>query len=165
MSLNLVTHAPEQTQALGRIIGQNARPGDVYLLMGKLGAGKTCLTQGIAWGLGVKEYAMSPSFIIMREYHGRLPVYHMDFYRLDNVNEVVALGMDEYFYGQGVSIVEWPERALDELPVERLNISIEHGTQDTRRFRLDASGVRAGLLIDAIRTGINPGQGGSWNFQ
>jgi tRNA threonylcarbamoyladenosine biosynthesis protein TsaE len=69
-------------------------PGDIYLLVGNLGAGKTCLTQGIAWGLDIHEYTLSPTFVIMRELHGRLPLYHIDFYRLDNINEISDLGLD-----------------------------------------------------------------------
>lgn len=163
--MKLVSRSPEQTQALGRLLGKLAEPGDVYLLRGNLGAGKTCLTQGIAWGLEVKEYAMSPSFIIMREYHGRLPVYHMDFYRLENVQEIAALGMDEYLYGRGVSIIEWPDRALDELPPERLVIRIEHGTDDTRFFTFTSTGERYGCLLAALKGEIEAGQGGPWNFQ
>jgi tRNA threonylcarbamoyladenosine biosynthesis protein TsaE len=161
----LVSNSPEQTQALGRMLGQRAEPGDVYLLLGNLGAGKTCLTQGIAWGLDVKEYAMSPSFVIMREYHGRLPVYHMDFYRLENVPEIIALGMDEYFYGRGVSVVEWPDKALDELPVDRLVVSIDHGPLNTRYIRIDASGSRYHLLLSSLENQLKSGIGVEWNLQ
>ena len=77
-SLDLVSHSPEQTQQLGEHLGELARPGDIILLVGALGTGKTCMVQGIARGLGVTEYAFSPSFVIAREYHGRLPLYHVD---------------------------------------------------------------------------------------
>ncbi|OGN90046.1 MAG: tRNA (adenosine(37)-N6)-threonylcarbamoyltransferase complex ATPase subunit type 1 TsaE, partial [Chloroflexi bacterium RBG_13_46_9] len=87
-----------------------------YLLVGQLGAGKTCLTQGIAWGLGIEEYTLSPSFVIMRELHGSLPLYHMDFYRLDNINEIADLGLDDYLYGRGVCVIEWAEKGMDILP-------------------------------------------------
>src|SRR4030043_1317588 len=86
--LKLVARSPEQTQHLGKLLGELAQSGDVFLLTGNLGSGKTCLTQGIAWGLGVKEYAFSPSFVIMREYHGRFTIYHIDFYRLDRLEEI-----------------------------------------------------------------------------
>ena len=118
-SLELATRIPEQTQALGTRLGKIARPGDVILLVGKLGAGKTCLTQGIAWGLGIDEYAASPSFVLVRELHGRLPLYHVDFYRLENLEEIAELGLDEYFYGQGVSVVEWADKAMELLPPEK----------------------------------------------
>ena len=89
--LELSSHSPEQTQKLGMRIGQLALPGDVFLLVGDLGSGKTCLTQGIAWGLDIKEYALSPSFVIMRELYGRLPLYHIDLYRLDRIEETNAM--------------------------------------------------------------------------
>jgi tRNA threonylcarbamoyladenosine biosynthesis protein TsaE len=109
--LEITSRSPEETQALGARLGKLARPGDCFLLVGKLGAGKTCLTQGIARGLGIREYAASPSFVVVRELYGRLPLYHMDLYRLENIEEIADLGLDDYFYGQGVSVVEWGKRA------------------------------------------------------
>ncbi len=140
--LELVSHSPEQTQTLGRHIGELALPGDVFLLVGDLGAGKTCLTQGIAWGLGIKEYALSPSFVIMRELYGRLPLYHVDLYRLDRVEESMELGLDEYFYGRGVCVVEWAEKALSILPTEHLLIKIDYLSDTERSFHLKANGKR-----------------------
>ncbi|HAZ31476.1 MAG TPA: tRNA (adenosine(37)-N6)-threonylcarbamoyltransferase complex ATPase subunit type 1 TsaE, partial [Dehalococcoidia bacterium] len=81
---------------IGADIGERARIGDLILLVGNLGAGKTCLTQGIAWGLGVPDYTSSPSFVLVREYQGRLNLYHIDFYRLDDIREVAELGMSDY---------------------------------------------------------------------
>ncbi len=104
-SLKLITHSPEETQELGRSIGKLALPGDIYLLVGQLGAGKTCLTQGIAWGLDIHEYTLSPTFVIMRELYGRMPLYHIDFYRLDNIAEISDLGLDDYLYGKGVCVI------------------------------------------------------------
>lgn len=107
-----VTDSPEETRELGRKLGKFASAGDIYLLVGQLGAGKTCLTQGIAWGLGIEEYTLSPSFVIMRELYGRLPLYHMDFYRLDNIKEIADLGLDDYLYGHGVCVIEWAEKGM-----------------------------------------------------
>src|SRR4030042_6314459 len=118
--LKFISHSQEQTQPLGRHLGELAQAGEVFLLTGNLGNGKTCLTQGIAWGLGVTEYAFSPSFVIMREYHGRLTLHHIDFYRLDRIEEIADLGLDEYLYGKGVCIVEWAEKGLAVLPTEHL---------------------------------------------
>ncbi len=140
--VELVTHSPEETQRLGLRIGLLAQPGDVYLLIGELGAGKTCLTQGIAWGLGIQEYAMSPTFVIMRELYGRLPLYHIDLYRLDRIEETVDLGLDEYLCGRGVSVVEWAEKAMSIMPRERLVIRISYVAENERRFRLEPSGER-----------------------
>jgi len=149
--MELTTHSPEQTLALGKRLGEIARPGDVILLVGKLGAGKTCLTQGIARGLGIDDYAASPSFVLVRELYGRLPLYHMDFYRLDNIEEIAELGLDEYFYGRGVSVVEWAEKALSLLPPENLLIEMEYIDESERRLRLKPSGKRYREMAAQLR--------------
>lgn len=138
----LVSRNPADTRRLGKQIGELANAGDVYLLTGNLGAGKTCLTQGIAEGLGIKEYTLSPSFVIMRELYGRLPLYHSDLYRLENLEEIADLGLDDYFYGNGVCVVEWAERAFELLPPEHILIRIEHINENQRRFRFEPNGQR-----------------------
>ena len=140
--LKLISHSPEQTQRLGTHIGELALPGDIFLLIGELGTGKTCLTQGIAWGLNIKEYALSPSFVIIRELHGRLPLYHIDLYRLDHVEEIVELGLDDYLYGKGVCVVEWAEKGLSILPAEHLLIQISYLSDTERSFQLKSSSKR-----------------------
>ncbi|MGD9117808.1 MAG: tRNA (adenosine(37)-N6)-threonylcarbamoyltransferase complex ATPase subunit type 1 TsaE [Dehalococcoidia bacterium] len=149
--LELTTRSPEETQELGRRLGEIARPGDVVLLVGKLGAGKTCLTQGIAWGLSIDEYAASPSFVLVRELYGRLPLYHIDFYRLENLEEIAELGLDEYFYGRGVTVVEWAEKALGLLPPEHLLIKMEYVAETERRLHLKASGKRYREMLAEIK--------------
>ncbi len=150
-SLELTTPSPEQTQQFGTRLGKIAQPGDVILLVGKLGAGKTCLTQGIAWGLGIKEYAASPSFVLVRELYGRLPLYHVDFYRLENLAEIAELGLDEYFYGQGVSVVEWAEKALSLLPPENLLIEMEYISDNERRLKIKANGKRYREMLAQLK--------------
>jgi|TARA_B100000315_G_scaffold253755_1_gene293251 tRNA threonylcarbamoyladenosine biosynthesis protein TsaE len=140
--LKLISHSPEQTQQLGVKIGELALPGDIFLLVGNLGAGKTCLAQGIAWGLDIKEYALSPSFVIMRELHGRLPLYHIDLYRLDRIEEIADLGLDDYLHGNGVCVVEWAEKGLSALPTEHLMIQINYLSDTERSFQLKPSGKR-----------------------
>jgi tRNA threonylcarbamoyladenosine biosynthesis protein TsaE len=140
--LKLISHSPEQTQKLGRRIGELALAGDVFLLAGELGAGKTCLTQGIAWGLDINEYTLSPSFVIMRELYGRLPLYHIDLYRLDRIEESIDLGLDDYLYGRGVCVVEWAEKALSILPAEHLMIKINYLSDTERSFQMKPSGQR-----------------------
>ena len=142
MALEMTTDGPEETQSVGKRIGELARPGDVVLLMGDLGSGKTCLTQGIAWGLGIKEHALSPTFVIMREMHGRLPLYHVDLYRLDRLEETQDLGLDDYFYGHGVSVVEWAEKAMSLMPSEHLLVEIEYLSDTGRRLTLKPRGKR-----------------------
>jgi tRNA threonylcarbamoyladenosine biosynthesis protein TsaE len=125
-SLKLNSHSPEQTRLLGSYLGELAQKADIFLLTGELGTGKTCLVQGIARGLDVKEYAFSPSFVILREYHGRLPLYHIDFYRLDHIEEIADLGLEDYFYGEGVCVVEWAEKGLQIIPRDNLFITIRY---------------------------------------
>ena len=149
--LDLISHSPEQTQRLGVGIGELALPGDILLLVGTLGTGKTCLTQGIAWGLGIEEYALSPSFVIVREHYGRLPLYHVDLYRLDHIEEIAELGLDDYLYGNGICVVEWAEKGLSVLPVEHLLIQISYLSDTERSFQLKASGKRYLEILAQVR--------------
>ncbi len=150
-NLKLISHSPEQTQRLGVHIGELALPGDIFLLVGDLGAGKTCLTQGIAWGLDIKEYTLSPSFVIMRELHGRLPLYHIDLYRLNQVEEIEELGLDDYLYGNGVCVVEWAEKGLGVLPTEHLLIEINYLSDTERSFQLKPSGKRYLKILSELK--------------
>ncbi|WP_457577175.1 tRNA (adenosine(37)-N6)-threonylcarbamoyltransferase complex ATPase subunit type 1 TsaE [Desulfomarina sp.] len=116
----------KETERIGEILGRNAAGGDVLCLRGDLGAGKTTLTQSIARGLEVPDdyYVSSPSFTILHEYKGRIRLYHMDFYRLSDSDEVIDLGFEELFYLDGLTVIEWPERAEDILPERRIDIEI-----------------------------------------
>ena len=149
--LELISHSPEQTQKFGVCIGELALAGDTFLLVGALGTGKTCLTQGIAWGLNIKEYALSPSFVIVRELYGRLPLYHIDLYRLDHIEEVAELGLDDYLYGNGVCVVEWAEKGLDILPTEHLLIEIGYLSNTERSFQLKPNGQRYLEIIAQLK--------------
>lgn len=151
--LEIVSRSARQTQGVGEQIGKVARAGDVILLVGGLGAGKTCLTQGIAKGLGVNEYTASPSFVLVREYHGRLPLYHIDLYRLTNLEEVADLGLDGYFQGKGVSVVEWADRALELLPQEHMLVNLSYLSQARRKLRFEPKGGRyEEMLLELRRT-------------
>jgi tRNA threonylcarbamoyladenosine biosynthesis protein TsaE len=154
--LLLVTHGPEETLELGKRLGEIARPGDIYLLSGNLGVGKTCLTQGIARGLGSQEYALSPTFVLMREIHGRLPLYHIDLYRLDHLEEIADLGLDDYLYGKGLCVIEWAEKGLGVLPHEHLMIKIDYSSSDSehinkRYFTIEARGRQYDALLGQLR--------------
>ena len=149
--LELISHSPEQTQKFGVLIGQLALAGDIFLLVGALGAGKTCLTQGIAWGLDIKEYALSPSFVIVRELYGRLPLYHIDLYRLDHIEEIAELGLDDYLYGNGICVVEWAEKGLNILPTEHLLIQINYLSDTERSFQLKPNGKRYLEIVRQLR--------------
>ena len=152
-SLELNSHSPEQTQLLGSYLGELAQKADVFLLVGELGTGKTCLVQGIARGLNVKEYAFSPSFVILREYHGRLPLYHIDFYRLDHIEELADLGLEEYFYGDGVCVVEWAGKGLQIVPRDNLLITLHYipAFETKRSICLKPQGARYRELTEQLK--------------
>jgi tRNA threonylcarbamoyladenosine biosynthesis protein TsaE len=145
--LTLNTASAEATQAFGRYIGEALQIGDLVLLAGTLGAGKTTLTQGIAWGAGVTEYAHSPTFVLVHEYAGRIPIYHLDLYRfegasaVDDIAEVEDLGIDEMMEA-GACIVEWAERAAEIFTGDFLEISLIEGESlDDRIVTLTAHGI------------------------
>lgn len=149
--VEVVTHTAGETQDVGRALGSHAEPGHVYLLFGELGAGKTCLTQGILWGLGGDEFARSPTFVLVSEYTGRIPLYHVDLYRLDSETEVVDLGLDEYLFGDGACAVEWADRALRYLEgVPRLEVRFERLGENDRRLTLSTNDARYGAVMDAV---------------
>ncbi len=120
------TRSPEETFALGEKIGRTALPGQIYTLTGDLGVGKTVLTQGVAAGLGIREAVSSPTFTIVQVYEeGRLPFYHFDVYRIGDIEEMEEIGYDDYFFGNGVCLIEWAELIADILPEEHISIKIE----------------------------------------
>lgn len=138
----------DDTEKLGRLLGRLAAPGDVICLDGDLGAGKTALSQAIARGLEVPDkcYVTSPSFALLHEYQGRIPLYHMDFYRLQDGSEVQDLGLDEYFYLEGLTVIEWSTRAVEVLPAERLTLEIVLSGHFSRTVFLKGSNRYATML-------------------
>lgn len=115
--MNILSDSPGKTKKIGERLGRSLKKGDIVALIGELGSGKTCFTQGLMKGLGVKiNKVTSPSFVLINEYSGRLPVYHFDIYRLNNIKEVTMLGYEEYFYGDGVTIIEWADKIEELLP-------------------------------------------------
>lgn len=129
----------DDTLSLGQKIGSVLQVNDVVALTGDLGAGKTTLIQGIAAGLGVKDYVTSPTFIIINEYPGRLPFYHVDLYRLDNVDQVEDLGIEEYFAKGGVCVIEWAERLGRLLPAQSASIKLELVSENERKICLSSA--------------------------
>lgn len=124
----------DETEEFGKKLGENLKSGDILCLNGDLGAGKTTMTKFIGLGLGVEEYITSPTFAIINEYSGRIPVYHFDVYRLENVDELYDIGFDEYFYGKGVCIIEWADRIEKIIPKERIVIDIKKGNNPNERI-------------------------------
>lgn len=120
------TYSPEETRALGKKIGQNAKPGDLYTLVGDLGVGKTVFTQGIADGLEITEPICSPTFTIVQVYEeGRMPFYHFDVYRIGDIEEMDEIGYEDYFYGNGMCMIEWANLIEELLPEKRFDVTIE----------------------------------------
>jgi len=147
--VTLTTNSRDETVRLGRLLGALLGPGDVVALRGPLGAGKTTLTKGLAEGLGVPEprQVTSPTFVLVHQYEGRLPVYHIDAYRLNGPADAEALGADEMFFGNGVTIVEWAERVAAALPNEHLEIALEHSGEERRRVTIEPLGERFARLV------------------
>jgi tRNA threonylcarbamoyladenosine biosynthesis protein TsaE len=151
--LELISHKPSETHRFGTSIGKLAMPGDILLLVGKLGTGKTCLTQGIARGLGIEEYIPSPSFVLIRQFYGRLPLYHIDLYRLDLPQEIADLGLDDYLYGKGICVIEWAEKGLSLMPPEYMLIKIDYLGDTERSLKLEAYGKRYIEMLDKLKAG------------
>jgi len=124
MRLTIRTKSKDETMALGEQLGKHLRPGDVIALFGDLGAGKTTLTKGIAAGMNLPADVHSPTFTLIHEHPGPVPLYHVDLYRLSTEEEVERIGIDEYIYGDGVTVIEWADRMRSLLPSDRLDIEI-----------------------------------------
>jgi tRNA threonylcarbamoyladenosine biosynthesis protein TsaE len=145
----LTTAEPAETEAIGEALGAMAEPGLVVGLIGPLGAGKTRFVKGFARGAGVpsEQLIASPTFVLIHEYEGRLPVHHFDTYRLPDVDSFLRLGLDEYFFGPGVALVEWADRFREALPDERLEIELEPTGPSARTLTLRPFGPTAERLI------------------
>ena len=130
------TYSPEETRALGKKIGENALPGDVYTLVGDLGVGKTVFTQGIADGLGIKEPICSPTFTIVQEYEdGRMPFYHFDVYRIGDIEEMDEIGYEDYIFGNGMCMIEWANLIEDIITKDRIQITIRKNLEKGFSYR------------------------------
>lgn len=128
--------SPKDTFAAGKLLGERAKPGDICTLNGDLGVGKTVFTQGVAAGLGVNEPVVSPTFTIVQVYEGaRLPFYHFDVYRIGDLEEMDEIGYEDYFYGEGLCIVEWGSRIAELLPARHKEITIEKDLQKGFDYR------------------------------
>lgn len=151
----MISRNPEETLRIGRIIGENLHAGDIVALTGELGAGKTCLTQGIARGLDVPEpyFITSPTFTLINEYPGRHPLYHLDLYRLNGFRDMEELGYEEYLFGKGVSVIEWAEKARDILPDEAISISLTYLDENERQLAISGDHDRMTHVSNALKNG------------
>ncbi|MBI5682540.1 MAG: tRNA (adenosine(37)-N6)-threonylcarbamoyltransferase complex ATPase subunit type 1 TsaE [Deltaproteobacteria bacterium] len=130
------TNSQEETRKLGKKIGAKLKAGDVIALIGDLGSGKTTFVQGLAKGLGVNELVKSPSFTIVNEYKGRMPLYHIDIYRLGSVSELTEAGIEDFFYTDVVTVVEWAEKGLPLLPPEYILIKFYYTGENSRQIEI-----------------------------
>lgn len=144
----------DATNQLGMCLGKLSQPGDVICLYGDLGAGKTALSKGIALGLEVTENVTSPTYTLINEYTGRLPFYHLDLYRLCSEEEAYELGLEEYLYGNGVTVLEWPSRIADLLPRDRLEIELvkDPEADEERQIILRPQGARYLTLVEELES-------------
>jgi tRNA threonylcarbamoyladenosine biosynthesis protein TsaE len=150
-TLDFISHSEEQTRRLGARLGLLLSGGEVIGLQGELGTGKTRWIQGVGAGLGVSEPITSPTFTLISEHVGRLPLYHIDLYRISEPTEALALGLEDYLYGRGVCCIEWAERVKAVLPAERLWIALRHFDETKRGITMQGEGPRYEALLAAFK--------------
>lgn len=167
-ALDVITHSSEQTQRFGSMIGRTLRPGDLVLLSGQIGSGKTIFAQGIAQGLGVESDVLSPTFTLVMEHEGRtlddvlVRLYHVDLYRLpdEDPEGIIGFGFEEYLDDErGIIVIEWPERARAVLPAEYLVVEVEAIADTKRSIRLTPYGDRYQEITDQIREEVSGSRG------
>jgi len=155
LSICLISKSAEETFEIGRIVGEQLDPGDVLALIGELGAGKTCLTQGIARGLKVPEayQITSPTFTLINEYPGRVPLYHMDLYRLSGPEDLEGMGYEDYFYGDGVVVIEWAEKIRSILPARSLCVVMRYLDENRRDLCFEGNEEMTVRMRTALKAG------------
>ncbi len=150
--LDLILSSPDETESFGYAIGRLLRGGEVLALIGELGAGKTALVRGIVAGLRIPAASVtSPTYLIVHEYRGRIPVIHMDLYRLQRPEEAESIGLADYLTGDAVVAIEWADRVPQLLPEDRLEVRFAHRTRTTRGARVEARGSRSRSLLAQIK--------------
>lgn len=151
-SLDLHLSSPRETESFGNAIGQLLRGGEVLALIGELGAGKTALVRGIVAGLGAPAASVtSPTFLLVHEYQGRLPIIHIDLYRLQRLEETESIGLSDYLRDEVAIAVEWADRFPQLLPEDRLEVRLAHRTRTTRRALVEARGSRSRSLLARLK--------------
>ena len=154
-SIDLVSHSSLHTERLGERLGKLAQPNDVFALWGELGAGKTVLARGVAVGLGIDPVDVaSPTFIILREHFGgRMPMFHLDLYRLEGA-DITNTGWEECLEAGGVTVIEWPDRAVSALPEDRVDVRLEWIADTKRRAVISGTGRRSARLVEELRSSV-----------
>lgn len=142
MNKKFTSHSERETKEYGRHFAEELEPGTVVCLQGELGAGKTYFVKGMAGAFGISEHEVhSPTYTLINEYHGHLTMYHFDCYRMKSPEEALEIGAEEYFYNDGVCVIEWPERIASILPADVVWITIEAPTPRTRKFVISKKGL------------------------
>lgn len=149
--MNFVTNTVDETIDIGIKLGRALRPGDVVCLDGDLGSGKTHLTKGIALGLGIRDHITSPTFNIVNEYDGRLKFYHFDVYRVNDPDEIAAIGFDEYIFSDAASVIEWADYIRELIPEEHIQIQITKESETRRNISIQWFGKRYDYLKEALK--------------
>ncbi len=145
-----ISRSPEQTQALGERLAARLGPGSVVACIGELGAGKTCFLQGLCRGLGVESGVTSPTFVLVNQYRGRLPVYHLDAYRTESLTELIEIGVEEFLHGDGVTVIEWADKLLALLPSRTITVTLTGLGDEPRRIVVeDGAGLTDHVGADA----------------
>lgn len=151
-TLDFISHSEAQTHRLGARLAALLTPGDILALIGELGTGKTRWVQGVCQGLGVTEPVNSPTFTLVNEYQGQTPVYHIDLYRLTEASELLTFGLEDYLYSDGITLIEWADRALDFLPTDYLAVELYHLEETKRRVVLRPHGGRFIQLLSEFKS-------------
>lgn len=153
--LKMISGDPTKTFYIGRILGEALTAGDIVALTGELGAGKTCLTQGIARGLGVPEVYQitSPTFTLVNEYPGRLNLIHLDVYRLSSSRDLQDLGYEEFFFGKGVTVIEWAEKIQDIIPEKSLSVTLAYLDQNQRSIDMTGQPDQITRISNVLKEG------------
>ena len=164
-TLDFISHSESQTHRLGARLAEYLNPGDVVGLVGDLGSGKTRWVQGVCRGLGIEGPVVSPTFTLINEYQGRLPVYHIDLYRLENPAEIATIGLEDYLYGSGVSLIEWADRINNLLPDDHLTIELTYLEITKRRVVIRPQGRRfESILADYKKAVFAQPHNSSYDF-
>lgn len=151
MEKQVITRSPEESESLAAVLGRSAFPGAVLALWGDMGAGKTAFVHGLCRGMGLPDTVSSPTFALVHEHDGPVPLYHFDLYRLADEDELETVGVEEYWYGRGLSAIEWPDLAGSRLPEGRLDITIEILSPTERRFTLASSDERYDPMLEGVQ--------------
>jgi len=149
--MNFITNTVEETIELGKKIGRGLKPGDIVCIDGDLGSGKTHLTKGIALGLDIDEHITSPTFNIVNEYEGRIKLYHFDVYRVNDPDEIAAIGFDEYIFSDAASVIEWSDYIKELIPDDHIQINIANESETRRNINIQFFGKRYDNIKEALQ--------------